>query len=241
MASHEGRGEYAAAAADARWLVDHGFEAAPESERSAEAEAARSLDLARLAAKAGNVPVAVEALRDALAADPHQAAAVRAELAALPVGPAERSRLNQEFAWNIAALAPAGSGALPDEPAAARCWSYRVREIRIRRSITVGGPTQKERQVTYDARSWRFDSASSMWSPESDWVEDAGAEIELANGPEQPRYRAIVAAPHQFIALEDVPPCHRAGWRGPYETNGTVFTAAELPGTSPAGSKNRSR
>jgi hypothetical protein len=80
MASHEGRGEYAAAAADARWLVDHAFDAAPKSERSAEAEAARYLDLSRLAAKAGSVPAAIEALRNALAADPHQAAAVRAGL-----------------------------------------------------------------------------------------------------------------------------------------------------------------
>lgn len=240
MTAHEERGDYAAAAAEARWLVDHAFEAAPRSQRGPKAEAARYLDLARLAASAGNVPVAVEALRNALVADPQQVGAVRSGLEKLPVSAAEHSRLQQEFAWNMAALAPADTRTPLSETAEARCWSYRVREVRIRSNITVRGPVGAERRVTYDARPWRFDSTSGVWDPEGDWIEDAGAEIESANGPHRPRYRAVVSAPHQFIAFENVPPCHRAGWRGPYESNGTLFTASALPVRPRAGAENRS-
>ncbi|MFN8624663.1 MAG: hypothetical protein U0587_01550 [Candidatus Binatia bacterium] len=45
----------------------------------------------------------------------------------------------------------------------------------------------------------------------------------------QLRYRAITAANHEFVAANGVPPCHRAGWRGPYDADATVLVADRLP------------
>jgi hypothetical protein len=221
-------GHYAQAVVEARWLVDNAFQDAPGAERSAAAEARRYLRLGQVAIKAGNVSVAIEALRQALTVDPHQAAAIRAEIDHLPLPADQRDRFRQEFAWNSAALAPADNP-FEDAGGSPQCWSYRVREVRLRHHRTVQTVDGSQRQATYDARPWRFDAGSHRWQAEGGWVTDAGTEIEPVSGPEQPRYRAIVAADHEFVSDDGVPPCHRARWRGPYDAGGTIFVAAQLP------------
>ncbi len=233
LADDEARGDYARAAADARWLVDNAFYQAPESERTPAADAARYLHLADLAAKAGNARLAVEALREALTTDPHQAAAVRAQLGRLPLGAAEIDRLQHEFAWNAAALAPGDDAFVPKESDQTPCWSYRVREVRIRRRQTVNTADGMQRRVSYDTRPWIYDANASEWHPDGAWVNDVGTEAELVSGPDQPRYRAVIDADHGFYADDTVPPCHRASWQGPYDPKGTVFIAARLPGSQP--------
>jgi hypothetical protein len=227
LAKHEANAQYRQAIAEARWLVDNAFHEAPAAERSPAAQAERYLHLARLAAKTGRMDLAIEALRQALTSDPHQAGAVRAALERLPLPPAELENRKQEFAWNSTALAPA------DEPDGDRngtqCWSYRVREIKLRHQRTVRTAGGLQRQATYDARPWAFHADSHQWQVEGPWITDAGTELEAVDGPEQPRYRAITAAEHQFFADEPIPPCHRSGWQGPYDSNGTIFVAARLP------------
>jgi len=229
LAADEAQGDYRAAVIEAAWLVDNAFIHAPARERSETADATRYLRMAKLAVRAGNLKLAVEALREALTLDPHQAAQVRAELDHLPVGPAERERLQREFAWNSAALAPGDDARLEGQAVRPRCWSYRVREVRIRHRRTFKTEDGMTKQVTYDARPWAFDARSEQWTPEGDWVLDAGTEDELIIGPERPRYRALITAEHQFYADDTVPPCHRDAWHGPFESNGTVFVTAELP------------
>ncbi len=229
VAKHEANAQYPQAIADERWLIDNAFYEAPAAERSPAAEAERYLRLARLAAKAGRLNLAIEALRHALTSDPHQAGAVRAALEQLPLPPAELERRKQEFAWNSAALAPA------DEPDgdhnATQCWSYRVREIRLRHQRTVRTAEGLQWQATYDARPWAFHADSHQWQAEGPWITDAGTEVEAVDGPEQPRYRAITATEHQFFADEPIPPCHRKSWQGPYDTDGSIFVAGHLPST----------
>lgn len=229
LAEYEARGDYRAAVVEAGWLVDNAFMHAPDAERSEAADAARYLRMAKVAAQAGNLRLAVEALRQTLTLDPHQVANVRAQLDRLPLRPAERERLDREFAWNSAALAPSDDALLQEPSGRARCWSYRVREVRIRHRRTFKTEEGMMRQVTYDARPWAFDVRSGQWDAEGDWITDAGTENELIVGPEQPRYRAFIAAEHQFYADDTVPPCHRDAWQGPYEGNGTVFVTGELP------------
>ncbi len=231
LAEHESRGEYAAAVADNHWLIDNAFAQAPPEEHTPSAEAARYLRLADAAAKAGTARVAVEALREALTVDPHQAPKVRAQLDRLPLPAAERERLQHEFAWNIAALAPADDAFAIAGNDDTECWSYGVREIRLRLSRTVKSTEGTQRQVTYDSRAWLFDAQTQRWRMDGNWVNNAGTEVELIDGAAQPRYRALTAADHQFYADDRVPPCHRAGWQGPYDPNGTVFVAARLPRT----------
>ncbi|MFQ5667523.1 MAG: hypothetical protein ACE5I7_14020 [Candidatus Binatia bacterium] len=234
LAEHEGQGKYVEAAADARWLIDNAFYRAPPGERTSAAAASRYLRLATLAAKAGNAGVAVEALREAVRIDPRQGPAIRAQLEQLPVTETERTRLRQEFRWNITALAPRGLPSLQAARASAHCWSYHVEEVRKRRYRTVSTPEGKQHEVTYDARPWVFDAEAGQWRPVGPWKHDAGMETEDAQGPQQPRYRALLAPGGRFYASETVPPCHRAGWEGPYGANGTVFVATRLPSTAPA-------
>jgi hypothetical protein len=234
LAEHESQRNYAAAVADARWMVDNAFSQAPASEHTPAGDAARYLRLADVATQAEMPRVALDALRDALTADPSQAPAVHARIARLPLPAAERDRIQREFAWNIAALAPADDtfvGAHDDRP---QCWSYRVREVQLRVRRTVKTPGGMERQVTYDSRPWVFDAARQRWNADGEWVTDAGTEVEPVDGPARPRYRALTAADHHFYADERVPPCHQAAWQGPYDTNGTVFVAAQLPPTPSA-------
>jgi len=228
LAKHEANAQYPLAIADERWLIDNAFHEAPAGERSPAAEAERYLHLAELAAKAGRLNLATEALRHALTSDPHQAAAVRTALEQLPLPPAELERRKQEFAWNSAALAP--GDAPGDDAGVAQCWSYRVREVRLRHQRTVRTADGPQRHATYDARPWAFDAHLRRWRVEGPWITDAGTEVEAVDGPKQPRYRAITAAEHEFFADEPIPPCHRSGWQGPYDTNGTIFVAAHLPG-----------
>lgn len=228
LADDEADGQYAQAMADARWLIDNALYEAPAADRLPAAEASRYLHLAKLAVRAGDTRAAVDALRQALTVDPQQGAAVRAEIAHLPLPPAQLDRLKREFAWNSAALAPGDDADLgPDE--GSRCWSYRVREVQIRHRRTLRTADGLQRQVTYDARPWRFDADSGRWQAEGPWVTDVGMEIELADGPERPRYRAVAAANHGFLSDDRVPPCHRTAWQGPYDASGTVFVAERLP------------
>ena len=60
-------------------------------------------------------------------------------------------------------------------------------------------------------------------------MNEIGTETEPVDGPPRPRYRAIVAAEHEYYADGAVPPCHRHAWRGPFEADGTVFVTLELP------------
>jgi hypothetical protein len=228
LAAAKGNAQYAQAMEEERWLIDNADVEAPAAERSPHAEAARDIELARLAAKAGHTEQAIEALREALIADPQQATAVVETIDEFPVPAERRARLKQEFAWNSAALSPAyTAGDVPrEEP---WCWSYRVREVRMRRHRTVRTADGPQHEVTYDARPWRFDAASARWQLEGGWMADVGTEIQLTGGPIQPRYRAITAATHEFVADAGVPPCHRAAWRGPYDAGGRIFVADHLP------------
>jgi hypothetical protein len=229
LAKHEANAQYPLAIADERWLIDHADFEAPAEECSPAAEAERSLHLAKLAAKAGRLNLAIEALRNALTSDPQQAGAVRTALEQMPLPPAELERRKQEFAWNSKALAPAGVPG--DDDSATQCWSYRVREVRLRHQRAVHTADGLQRQATYDARPWAFNAQLHRWQVEGPWIADAGSEVEAAAGPEQPRYRAITAAEHEFLAEEPIPPCHRSSWQGPYDSNGTLFVAARLPVT----------
>lgn len=229
LAKDEAEAQYSMAIAEERWLIDHASEEAPEGARSPAAEAERHLHLAQLAAKAGRLNLAVKELRRALTTDPHQAEAVRTALEQLPLPPAELELRKQEFAWNSAALAP------KDEPhgdyGRTHCWSYRVREVRLRHQRTVRTAEGLQRQATYDARPWAFHAHSRQWQVEGPWITDVGTEVEAVDGPGQPRYRALTAAEHEFFADEPIPPCHRRGWQGPYDSNGTIFVATRLPET----------
>jgi hypothetical protein len=229
LAEAEARGDYTKALSEQRWLIDNAFIIGPREEHSPEADAKRYLHLARLAAKTGQYRTALDALRQALNSDPTQAAAVRRQLDALPLSPTERARLNREFAWNIAALQP-GDDALAPEVDENVCWSYRVREIRILHERTVSTEDGMQRQVTYDARVWLFDSDAQRWHPAGGWISEAGTETEWVNGPHQPRYRALTASGSRFYTDGRVPPCHRSTWQGPYDVErGTIFVATQLP------------
>jgi hypothetical protein len=234
LAEDEADGKYAQAMADDRWLIDNAIYEAPGADRLPAAEARRYLHLAKLAVKAGDTWAAVAALREALTVDPQQASAVRAEISRLPLPPAQLDRLKREFAWNSAALASGDDADLgPDEDS--QCWSYRVREVQVRHRRELRTADGLQRQVTYDARPWRFDADSGRWQAEGPWVPDVGLEIELADGPEQPRYRAVAAANHGFVSDDRIPPCHRTAWHGPYDAGGTVFVAERLPTAASGG------
>jgi hypothetical protein len=234
LAEAEARGDDARAMREVRWEIDNAFLQAPADEQTEAAEATRYLELAKLAAKKGKTGLAIEALREALTTDPHQGAAVRAQVEHLPVSTAERDQLKREFNWNIAALSPHYESHPGEEEAATTCWSYQVRELRIRHRRTVKTTEGMQHQVTYDARFWAFDVNTHRWSLQGDWVEDAGAEAQLVNGPDQPRYQAVTRADHEFYTDDTVPPCHRDAWHGPYDERGSVFVATRLPASSPA-------
>jgi len=229
LAEAEAHGDYTKALGEQRWLIDNAFVIGPREEHSPEADAKRYLNLAKLAAKTGKYLLAVDSLRQALNTDPTQAAAVRRQLDALPLSPTERARLNREFAWNIAALQP-GDSARPPEVDENVCWSYRVREIRILHERTVSTEEGMQRQVTYDARVWLFDSDAQRWHADGGWISEAGTETEWVNGASQPRYRALTATGSRFYTDGKVPPCHRTAWQGPYDVDrGTIFVATQLP------------
>jgi hypothetical protein len=234
LAEAEARGDDARAAREIHWQIDNAFLYAPAGEQTPAAEAKRYLRLAKVAAKKGKAELAVEALREALATDPHQSAAVRAQLDHLPVSAAERDRLTREFNWNIAALSPHDESPVGEEAATTRCWSYQVHELRIRHRRTVKTTDGMQHQVTYDARPWAFDVNTHRWYLQGDWVEDAGAEAQLVSGPDQPRYQAVTSAEHEFYTDDSVPPCHRDAWQGPYDEHGSVFVATRLPASRPA-------
>jgi hypothetical protein len=233
LAEAEAHGDYIKAVSEQRWLIDNAFEIGPRSEHTFEADARRYRHLAKLAAKTGNYALAVDSLKQALAADPSQAAAVRRQLDALPLSPKERAKLDSEFSWNMAALQPGNDTFAPDVDENT-CWSYRVSEVRVRHPRTVSTPNGMQRQVTYDARAWVFDSDAQRWRADGGWVEDAGTETEWIDGPNQPRYRALATAGSRFYTDGKVPPCHRSRWQGPFDANGTVFVAEHLPEGPPA-------
>jgi len=55
----------------------------------------------------------------------------------------------------------------------------------------------------------------------------------MVDGPEQPRYRAVVAADGGFFVDGKVPACQQADWHGPYDPQGTCFVAAHLAPAHP--------
>ncbi|MBI3785127.1 MAG: hypothetical protein HY270_17185 [Deltaproteobacteria bacterium] len=221
--------DWAHAKSEAHWLIDNAFVEAPPEERSTADEADRYLRLADIAAKSGDNKQAVEALRQALMIDSSCAGSVRTKLERLDLPARERQRVFEEFAWNIAALGPDDSGLLEYQREQAQCWSYHVREIRIRHNLVINTDHGRERRVSYDARPWRFDAESERWIQEGNWMLDAGSESEAVEGPPSGRYQAVVAADRAFYADGKVPPCHRDAWKGPYSENDTTFVATRLP------------
>lgn len=234
LAEYEAHGDYIKAVSEQRWIIDNAFVHAPREEHTPEADARRYLHLAKLAAKTGNYRLAVDSLKEALTTDPSQAAAVRRQLAALPLSPSEHARLESEFSWNISALQP-GDDALPPEVDKTACWSYRVREIRVTHQRTVSTANGMQRQVAYDARVWVYDSDAPRWRADGGWMNEAGTETEWVDGPSQPRFRALTSAGSHFYTDGKVPPCHRDAWHGPYDPDrGTIFVAAQLPAVPPS-------
>lgn len=231
LAEAEARGDYVKAVSEQRWAIDNAFLLGPRSEHNFEADARRYRHLAKLAAKTGNYRLAVDSLKQALNLDPSQAAAIRSQLDALPLTPRARAKLDSEFSWNIAAMRPGDEGMAP-EVEENLCWSYRVSEVRVLHQLTVSTPEGMQRQVTYDARTWVFDNDTQAWHPAGEWMTQAGTETEWVNGAAQPRYRALTTAGSRFYTDGKVPPCHRDDWQGPFDPNGTVFVAAQLPASA---------
>ena len=231
FAQREAGGQYDEAVEEAQWLIENASDEAPSEERTMVADTKRHLALSRVAAKAGDSRLAIQALRETLTVDSDAASSVAQLFNQLPLDPATRARFQSEFGWNTMALAP-GDVPLPhDREAAAGCWPYHAREIRIRHERTVKTPDGPERQLSYDARLWTFDAATQRWRADGNWVNDAGAAVELVGGPPAPRYRAVLAADHGFYTEERVPACHRKYWQGPFLENGTLFVSPALPGT----------
>jgi hypothetical protein len=229
LAQHMESGDWDHATSEARWLVDNSFVHAPHDQRSPQAEADRNLRLADMATRAGNAKQAIEALRQALILDPSCAPSVQKKIDRLPLTSDQMQRVRSEFAWNMAALTLDDADLIEHQREQGRCWSYRVREIRVRHNLMQKTSDGKERQVRYDARSWSFDAQAGAWHPDGNWMIDVGTESEAVEGPQSPRYRAIIAADHGFYVDGRVPACHRDAWSGPYDTDGTVFVAARLP------------
>lgn len=232
LAEYESAGNWEGAMREARWLIDNALMFAPPEERSPALEADRYLLLADCATRAGKTREALEALREALMRDPTSAPSIYRKLERLPLSPAERKRIEAEFAWNMAAMAPGDPGWVESQRQLSGCWSYRVRQIRLHRQRVAQTERGRERQITYDARAWRYDVDTDRWVVDSTWMADAGGEIHVLGTPEPPRFQAVLAADGGFLTDGAVPPCHREGWRGPYLTDGTWFTTSELP-TSP--------
>ncbi len=186
--------------------------------------------LSRLQATAGDTAGAVRTLRQVLMVEPEAADVVAQRIADLPLDEATRRKVQEEFAWNLAALAPHEALLPPSQGNTGECWSYEVEEVRLlrQRTITLGGRT--EHHVTYDVRPWTYDDRARRWTPAGPWQSSAGMEVEYADGPPRPQYRALIRAERQFYAEGRVPPCHRAGWEGPFDPGAErVFVATQLP------------
>jgi hypothetical protein len=232
FAQREAEGRYDDALEEAKWLIENASDEAPPEERSLASDTKRQLDLARLAAKSGDSQLAIRALRDTLTTDSDAAPAVAQLFNQLPLDAASRARFQAEFGWNTMALAPDTVPLPADRQAAAECWGYHARVVRIRHNRTVSTPDGPERQASYDARLWTFDAATQRWRVDGNWVTDAGAATERVGGPPAPRYRAVLAADRGFYTDERVPACHREDWQGPFLGNGTLFVSAQLPGAA---------
>jgi hypothetical protein len=217
-----------AALHEEHWLIDHAFREAPPEARGKHAEMKRLLTLADLCAETGNINEAIETLRLALQTDPEQHEAIMQRLARLPLAPSDRRHFEAEFRWNLKALLP--GTAMPDDDQLP-CWSYRVRQIQVRRTEVHQAPEGSERVISYNARSWVYDADKNTWHADGDWVQDIGAESERTQGPQRARYRAIVAADGGFFVEEPVPACHHQYWKGPFDPErDRLFIAHHLPG-----------
>ena len=218
-----------------QWLIENASSEAPVPQRGKEAEFNRQVRLADLYMLQGNADAAVEELRTALQTDPARHEEVRRRLAQLPLTPAERRRVTEEFHWNLNALHPetvgTAEGAADAPP---ECWSYRAREIHVRRTEVRQGLEGGERWISYDVRPWIYDERKRAWQAEGSWVDDMGAETERISGPSRPRYRAITAADGGFFTEGPVPPCHRKRWTGPFDPGrDRLFVAQRLPTDEP--------
>jgi hypothetical protein len=233
LAQYESAGDWEGAMREARWMIDNALMFAPAEERSSTVDADRHLLLADFATRAGKTREAVEALREALMRDPTSTPSILRKLERLPLSPAERKRIEAEFAWNMAVLAPGDPGWIESQRQLGGCWSYRVRQIRLHRPRVTQTERGREQQVSYDARAWRYDAETGQWLADSVWTPNAGAENHVLGTPEPPRFRAVLAADGGFLSDGAVPPCHREAWRGPYLSDGTWFTTPRLP-ESPA-------
>ncbi len=231
MAEAESAGDWNGAMQEVQWLIDNAMFLGPKESRSREAEADRYLLYADFAIRAGHNKAAVRALREALMLDPTCAPSVRMKVARMPLSPAERERVDTEFAWNLTALAP-GEIETEADRSGGRCWSYRASEIRIRGDQIQRTERGKERQLRYDMRPWRYEARTDQWTPEGDWLIDAGAETQVFGAPSQLRYEVIRAANGGFLTDSAVPPCHRNQWQGPFLPNNTLFVAPRLPAIS---------
>jgi hypothetical protein len=211
-----------------RWLIDHSLDA-PAAEQGPRNDARRYLELADLAAQVKDMGEAINALRSALQVDPSRYDTIMQRLDRLPLAAADRRRVEAEFRWNIQVLEP-GSRVVDER--LLPCWSYRAHEIHIRTNEVHRGLGKSQRRITYDARTWIYDSGTQAWYPDGDWVPNIGEETELVDGPPDPRYRAFAAADGGFITNGPVPPCHGQSWTGPFDTERQeLFVAPHLPGT----------
>lgn len=218
---------YEVALEEQRWMMERAFSYAPPEEQGPKFEMDRQLDVARLAGRLGNVDEAVTTLREALQTDPNRYREILEVLDGLPLSPLERRRLNEQFRWNLQTLLPSLAIPAADEMP---CWSYAVREIRIRSDEVYRGLGKSERRITYDVRTWRFDDGRRAWRPDGDWLTDAGAEVQLTDQPPRPRFQAVEAANGGFLAEGPLPPCHLQAWQGPFDqAHNQLFVTQDLP------------
>jgi tetratricopeptide (TPR) repeat protein len=199
LAEYQQDGDWDGAMEETQWLINNALMFAPPEERSPALDADRYLLLADCATRAGRTKEALDALREALMRDPSSAPSIRRKLERLPLSPAERKRIEAEYAWNMAALAPGDPGWVESQREMGRCWSYRVKEVRVRRSWTQRTEHGKEQRVSYDARPWLYYAEQDRWVVDGEWMTDAGAEMQVVGAAEQPRYRAILAADGGFL------------------------------------------
>jgi hypothetical protein len=233
LVEYEQAGDWNAAISETKWLIDNSLLFAPQEQRSPASDADRYLMLADFSTRAGRVSEALDALREAMILDPSCAPSVRLKLDRLPLSPSERKRIETEFAWNLTALAPGSPGWLESQRVQGGCWSYRVKQIRIRQTLVERGDSGKQRRIIYDARPWHYDADLDTWRVDGGWMISAGGEIETLGGAASTRYQAIQKADGGFFTDSSVPPCHAAGWEGPFEVNGTVFVTTQLPTAAP--------
>ncbi len=220
-------GNYPAAASAQRWLVQQAFYDAPAAQRGPLHDAARLLTLGNLLGQSGQVATALEAYREAITLDPYLLEDVLTGVGMLPLPAAERDAHMEELLRQAISIDPRSNLRTQVQP---NCWSYSVREVRLRRIWTRRAAKGLERVAIYDARPWVYDAEANRWRADGDWDQNAGEEIQPVGGQENPNYQALLDADGGFYADGVVPPCHAKLWRGPYDAKRhSGYIARALP------------